>query len=275
MPPTLDTKEANRRVHAHLASTYNSHEPHFRPENQQKVKGRLEQLRRDVPGGKLLDIGCGTGFIIHLAADVFDEIHGVDITPEMMAQVDKSRGNITLHEASAEKLPFDDASFDAITAYSFLDHLEDVSAMFREAARVLRPGGRAYIDLCPNRLFWQALRDIAPRDSNDLSDIVARERHMVLENAAEVEAQYGLGAEIFKRAEPGKLRGGIDHVEIEAKAKDAGFRQCETLFDWFLGQGAVMHGQSFADATIVESYLRRAAPLTRHLFKYLCFFMTK
>lgn len=271
----MDTKEANRHVHAHLASTYNTNEPHFRPENQQKVKSRLRQLRHDVPGGRLLDIGCGTGFIIHLAADVFDEIHGVDITPEMMAQVDRSLGNITLHEAPAEKLPFPDASFDAVTAYSFLDHLEDVSAMFREAARVLRPGGRAYIDLCPNRQFWEALHGIDPQDAVNLSDIVGRERHMVLENAAEVEAQYGLGQEVFKQAEPGKLRGGIDHRDIEARAKAAGFNACDTVFDWFLGQGAVMHGQSFADANVIEAYLRRALPTTQHLFKYLCFFMTR
>jgi ubiquinone/menaquinone biosynthesis C-methylase UbiE len=258
-----------------LASAYNTSEPHFRPENQQKVKARLAQLRLDVPGGHLLDIGCGTGFIIHLAADIFDEIHGIDITPEMMAQVNLSSGNITLQEASAESLPFPDGSYDAVTAYSFLDHLEDVSLMFKEVARVLRPGGRAYIDLCPNRLFWDAHRDIDPADVAGLSDIVARERHMVLENAEEIETQYGLAADVFRQAEPGKLRGGIDHRDIEARAKAAGFRACDTVFDWFLGQGAIMHGQSFADAAVIDAYLRRGMPLTQHLFKYLCFFLTR
>jgi len=268
------TKDANRQVHAHLASVYNT-EPHFRPENQAKVKDRLRDLRKRSKGGRLLDVGCGTGFVIHLAADIFDEIHGVDITPEMMAQVDLAKGNIKLHEAPAEKLPFPDASFDAATAYSFIDHLDDVGVMLKEVSRVLKPGGWAYIDLAPNRLFWEALNAIPENEADGLSDIVARERRMVRENAEQVEAQYGLNAAVFRDAEPGKLRGGISHAEIEADARAAGFRRCETMFDWFLGQGAVMHGDSPQAAATVDAYLRRALPLTRHLYKYLCFFLEK
>lgn len=269
-----NTKDANRQVHAHLAAVYNT-EPHFRPENQAKVKTRLTKLRERAKGGKLLDVGCGTGFIIHLAADLFDEIHGVDITPEMMSQVDRSKGNITIHEAPAEQLPFPAASFDAVTAYSFIDHLDDVSVMLKEVARVLKPGGWAYIDLAPNRMFWEALSKMPTDHQGDLSDIVERERRMVLENAEQVQEQYGLDADVFRKAEPGKLRGGISHVEIEAFAREAGFKRCETTFDWFLGQGAVMHGDSPAAATTVDSYLRRTLPLTRHLYKYLCFFIER
>jgi hypothetical protein len=46
-------------------------------------------------------------------------------------------------------------------------------------------------------------------------------------------------------------------------------------FDWFLGQGAVMHGQSFADAAVVDAYLRRVSPLADHLFKYVYFHAVK
>lgn len=269
-----DTKEANRKVHAHLASVYNT-EPHFRPENQAKVKRRLADLRAEAQGGRLVDVGCGTGFIIHLAAEFFDDIQGVDITPEMMAQVDLNRGRIRLHEAPAEALPLPDASVDAATAYSFIDHVDDITAVLREMARVLKPGGRAYIDLAPNRLFWQHLVDIQPRDLGNLSDIVARERHMVLENAEQVEKDYGLDADTFRKAEPGKLRGGISHIEFEESAAKAGFSRCETHFDWFLGQGNVMHGQSLEAAETVDAYLRRTLPLTQHLYKYLWFKLTK
>src|SRR3546814_19080872 len=99
------------------------------------------------PGRRLLDGGCGTGFIIHLAADVFEKIDGVDVTPAMLRQVDISRGNIAVHEARAESLPFPDCSFDAASAYSFLDHLEDYSAVLRDVARVLNSGGLFYIDM--------------------------------------------------------------------------------------------------------------------------------
>jgi hypothetical protein len=46
-------------------------------------------------------------------------------------------------------------------------------------------------------------------------------------------------------------------------------------FEWFLGQGAVMHGQSFEAADTVDAYLRRTLPLTGHLFKYLQFMVRK
>jgi hypothetical protein len=46
-----ETLAANIAVHSRLADEYNSTEPHFRPENQAKVRSRLEALRKSVPGG--------------------------------------------------------------------------------------------------------------------------------------------------------------------------------------------------------------------------------
>jgi ubiquinone/menaquinone biosynthesis C-methylase UbiE len=259
--------DANILVHTRMADRYDLDEPHFRAENQEKVRGRLKALRARVPGGKLVDIGCGTGFIIHLAVDMFDDIHGVDITPAMMSKVRRDKGNITLHQASAEALPFQDATFDAASAYSFIDHVADPGLVFADVARVLKPGGVFYVDLAPSRLFWasvSALQGTAPH-----SDLVTREVDMVTANDLKVERDFGIAAETFRKAEPGKEKGGIDPVEIKAAALENGFSSCEVTFDWFLGQGAVMHGQSFADSAVIDAYLRRAAPLTDHLFKYI------
>lgn len=261
--------DANIEVHTRMVARYDREEPHFRTENQEKIRTRLKLLRESVPGGRLLDVGCGTGFIIHLAADIFDEIHGVDITPAMMARVRTDRGNITLHESRAEKMPFPDASFDAVTAYSFLDHVEDLGALLSEVARVLKPGGVFYADLIPHREFWRALNGLKSTDPGSFSDIIAREAAMVTENDKKVEEQFGIEAEIFRRAEPGKEAGGIDPFELRDTALRCGFKTCETTYDWYLGQGAVMHGQSFADSAVVETYLRRSLPLTNHLFKYV------
>ena len=270
--PVLD---ANIEVHTRMVERYDAEEPHFRPENQEKVRGRLKALRSRVPGGKLLDVGCGTGFIIHLAVGTFDEIHGVDITPAMMQRVRTDLGNITLHQAPAEKMPFADASFDAVTAYSFVDHVADQGAPLREVARVMRPGGIFYADLIPSRLFWRALSPLSADKSRRYSDIVAREAEMVTANDRKVEQQFGIAADLFRRAEPGKEAGGIDPAQFRATALASGFSACEVSFDWFLGQGAVMHGQSSADAATVETYLRRVSPLADHLFKYVYFHAVK
>jgi ubiquinone/menaquinone biosynthesis C-methylase UbiE len=267
--------DANVEVHTRMVERYDAEEPHFRPENQAKVRGRLKALRARAPGGKLLDVGCGTGFIIHLAVGLFDEIHGVDITPAMMQRVKTDRGNITLHQSTAEAMPFADASFDAVSAYSFVDHVADQGTLLREIARVLKPGGVFYADLVPSRLFWTALRGLRPQDEACAADIVRREAEMVRDNDKKVEREFGIPAELFRRAEPGKEEGGVDPAAFRDTALRSGFARCEVSFDWFLGQGAVMHGQSFADAAVVEAYLRRAAPLADHLFKYVYFHAVK
>jgi SAM-dependent methyltransferase len=270
-----DVLDANIEVHTRMVERYDADEPHFRPENQEKVRDRLKALRARVPGGRLLDVGCGTGFIIHLAVGLFNEIHGVDITPAMMKRVRTDSGNITLHQSTVEAMPFPDASFDAVTAYSFVDHVADQGALLREVARVLKPGGVFYADLVPSRLFWAALSRLRPEDERRASDIVRREAEMVRENDKKVERQFGIPAELFRRAEPGKEEGGVDPAAFRDVALRSGFARCETSFDWFLGQGAVMHGQSFADAAVVETYLRRVAPLADHLFKYVYFHAVK
>jgi hypothetical protein len=48
-----------------------------------------------------------------------------------------------------------------------------------------------------------------------------------------------------------------------------GFRVCEIRLEWFLGEAEVLHGQSRKAAAEIDAYLRSAAPLTDHLFKYV------
>ena len=145
--------EANIAVHTAMADSYNRNEPHYRPENRTKIRAKLVALRKPAYR-KMLDLGCGTGFIIDLAKDLYEEIHGVDVTQAMLDRVDRSGGNITLHRCTAESLPFEPDSFDFVSAYAFLHHLEDYRPVLREAARVLQPGGICYVDLEANRLIW-------------------------------------------------------------------------------------------------------------------------
>jgi ubiquinone/menaquinone biosynthesis C-methylase UbiE len=258
---------ANVEVHTRMAATYNAQEPHFRPENRAKVRRVLESLRARTKGERLLDLGCGTGFIIDLAKDLFREVHGVDVTKAMLDRVDRSSGNVQLHLGLAEQLPFPDATFDMVSAYSFIHHTEDYWKVLREACRVLVPGGICYVDCEPNRLFWRAM---SATPAEGLPPRVAKARASVLETDARVEKEFGIPAETFNQAEYSKaILGGVDPREIDERSKELGFSSCAVRFEWFVGQAEVMHGQSFADAETVDAFLRSIAPLSDHLFKYV------
>lgn len=265
---------ANIQVHTRMADCYNQ-EPHFRPENQAKVRVMLEKLAARCGGGKLLDIGCGTGFIIHLAKPFFREIHGVDVTQAMLDKIDRSGGNVHLHNAPAENVPFADGTFDMVSAYSFIHHVEDANRVLREAARVLRPGGICYVDLEPNKLFWQRMTELSSRNEV-FSPMLQKARDSVTQTDEKVQREFGIPKDIFNQAEYGKaILGGVDPVLIQENLPALGFSSCAVRYDWFLGQGDVMHGQSFKDAETIETYLRTIAPLSDGLFKYVQMVLVK
>jgi ubiquinone/menaquinone biosynthesis C-methylase UbiE len=274
-----DVVRSNVEVHTRMADSYDRDEPHFRPENRDKVRRNLLRVAERTGTGRLLDIGCGTGFVISLLADTFDEVHGIDPTRAMLDKVDTSLGNITLHEGVAEDLPFPDASFDLVTAYSVLHHLADHRPALAEVARVLRPGGVFYVDLEPNRAFWQAVDQAERTHGNrteELDEIVVRELSAVLHVEDDVKDRFEIDPEVFRAAEYIKSHlGGFEPSEFEADARAAGFSRCETTHEWFLGQAVLMHGPSPEDATTVEEHLRRALPVSAPLFKYLRFEVTR
>ena len=107
----------------------------------------LLDLLRNVSEKVVLDIGCGNGRISREVAKRAGKVIGIDASEEMLEQarrLDKDVGNIEFILASAEQLPFSDGQFDAalcsMTIITF-PTVEMMKGMFKEAARVLKPGG--------------------------------------------------------------------------------------------------------------------------------------
>ncbi len=111
------------------------------------------------PAGKrILDLGSGTGDLAReLARQGAALVVGADLTPEMLQSAVRLRAMRRLAAdphawvaADGHRLPFADASFDAVTNGFLLRNLTDRPAAFREMARVLRPGGRVVcLDMTP------------------------------------------------------------------------------------------------------------------------------
>jgi len=276
MPIDPRVVEANQTVHAILAHQYDEVEPHFRPENQEAVRKKLERLVSAAPSQRaLLDVGCGTGFIINLAHDLFETVEGIDATPEMLARVRQGLSNVRTQQGLVEQLPFGEQTFDAVTAYSFLDHLNDHRDMFREVSRVLKPGGQVYIDLVPNRLFWSAIGGAATSPHRPLNQIVEREIGELLNHEEKLEKQFGIRPDDWRLAEPAKsVNKGFLAEELIEELREVGI-SATVEFEWFLGQAYVMHQESFGHAAIVNDDLQRLLPTSANLFKYLVIFGTK
>lgn len=278
-PDRTTILDANRSVHSALAvSGEYDRSPHFREENQRKVRAILKGLLapNNTRFDKVLDMGCGTGFIIRLVQDLADEVHGVDITDAMLERVDTSSGNVFLHNAEAETTPFPGDTFSLVTSYSFLDHLEDHKPVLQEAFRVLKPGGVFYSDLNPNRHFSQIMLNLEKSPTPNMPELVGREITGMLHNGEYYESNFGIAAEDLLNAEPMKtLDHGFDPDSLIADAQDIGYSEARYEYDWYLGQATMLHQHSAEKASEVESYLRMVLPASRGLFKYIRIFLRK
>jgi SAM-dependent methyltransferase len=106
------------------------------------------------PGEVVVDLGCGGGLDVFLAASKVGptgKAIGIDMTPEMLDRARRNAAtgndgqpitNVEFHHATIDNLPLPDASVDCVISNCVINLASDKSAVFREIARVLKPGGR-------------------------------------------------------------------------------------------------------------------------------------
>lgn len=98
------------------------------------------------PGERVLDVGCGTGGVAFLAAEVGAEVTGLDLSPVLIETAREraaERGlSLRLEDGDAESLSYADASFDVVCSTVGVMFAPNQEAAAEELARVCRPGGR-------------------------------------------------------------------------------------------------------------------------------------
>ena len=121
------------------------------------LQERIYQLSQ-APGKRVLDIGCGNGYVLSRFAAAGSAVEGVDITDRAIELSQRRfheaglRGGFT--RINGQRLPFGDGSFDVVTSMGVLHHVPDPNLLVEDAVRVLKPGGEMIVMLY-HRYSWQ------------------------------------------------------------------------------------------------------------------------
>lgn len=106
---------------------------------------RLHHLFSDIPGKKLLDIGCGPGFFTMILSDSGYSVTAFDYSSDMLKKAKENMDKLKLSAAfvkgDAQNLPFENESFDGVISRNLTWNLENPTAAYDEWLRVLKPGG--------------------------------------------------------------------------------------------------------------------------------------
>ncbi|HEY0322457.1 MAG TPA: class I SAM-dependent methyltransferase [Pyrinomonadaceae bacterium] len=108
---------------------------------------------------KILDVGCGTGANLVMLGE-FGEAHGIDVSHDALSFC-RARGLENVRHGAAEELPYEDGTFDLVTALDVVEHLDDDAAGLKEFRRVLRPDGRILLFVPAFMFLWGVQDDVS------------------------------------------------------------------------------------------------------------------
>jgi SAM-dependent methyltransferase len=115
------------------------------------------------PGQRVLDIGCGTGVFLRLAAERGAAPFGLDASPALLAIASERVPQAELVAGDMERLPYDDDAFDLVTGFNSFFFAANLVAALREARRVAKPGAPVVIQVWgpPERCDLEAMKRVA------------------------------------------------------------------------------------------------------------------
>jgi SAM-dependent methyltransferase len=124
---------------------------------------RCLELLEPRPGGRLLDIACGAGYLLQEAEAAGLESYGVDISDEAVGQAGERAPGSRVQVANAEELPWENGFFDYVTVLGSLEHFVAPERALFEIHRVLRGGGRANFVLPNAGYLWDRIKRVLGR----------------------------------------------------------------------------------------------------------------
>lgn len=130
----LDPKEG----YARFAASYDENEKYWDSFEQNYLKDHIKAVK----GKKVLDAGAGTGRLSIRLFDAGADVTALDISPEMLSELNKKNPEIETVEGDLEHMPFADDTFDMVFSSLALVHLKKIEPFLDECYRVLKDDGK-------------------------------------------------------------------------------------------------------------------------------------
>lgn len=118
---------------------------------------RLQQIKKYIPSGKVLDIGCATGFFLEAARSLGYDPYGIELSEYSSNIAKRKLGNEAVFNGKLEDSKFDAGLFDVITMFDLIEHVRVPSEVLAHAARLLKPNGIIMITTPNNKSFSNKL----------------------------------------------------------------------------------------------------------------------
>lgn len=140
MAGPIDPHVVHRYEHETWTRCASSYLDHFAGLTRETVP-LLQAATNIQSGSTVLDIGSGPGHVAGAIAETGAVVTGIDFSARMVEVARQHYAQATFLEADAERLPFDEASFQSVVSNFVVHHLARPDVVFREVCRVLEPGG--------------------------------------------------------------------------------------------------------------------------------------
>ena len=123
------------------------------------IQSLVEKISTKLKTERILDVGCGTGANLKMLA-AYGKAEGVDISPQAV-DFCHERGLDSVKLGAIEQLPYENDSFELVTALDVIEHLDDDIAGLREMRRVLRRDGRILVFVPAFMFLWGVQDDVS------------------------------------------------------------------------------------------------------------------
>ncbi|MDP2939642.1 MAG: class I SAM-dependent methyltransferase [Candidatus Omnitrophota bacterium] len=213
----LSVKQANKLLYDTIKDNYEKIDGRRSRNLLSWLRNRLEGLSIIVnEKSVLLDIGCGSGFVIKAAQGLFKRLYGLDISENILKKVSQFADGVIC--ADVDFIPLKDETIDIVVLFSAIHHFYDFRVMLDEIHHVLKKGGILYID-----------HDLDKRFAKRFKLLLKIYRRVSRRKDKYISA--GIDERIYDLAE--FHSDGIDKQELEHCLKELGFEIIDSFNHWF------------------------------------------